>query len=277
MVLFQLAVSGFAHRPMAGSATGPTICTTSTSASIEHTLDGSTTTMRLTSMTGLFFAIALAIVGLTANQASAEPEFLHSGKEVVSKGFVTKSKIGATLVELGETKYKIVCTAGSSTGRIKGRTEVDGVVAKFTGCRAKEATESTECEVNSTSPLGAKEEIITKTLKGRLGLVLVTEAVSTRGLLLLPSTGTVYVTITGSLVCLPAETSEIKGSVIGEIKPVKTAKVKGELVYKTKEQKSQLIQKFVGDTATHELEIFGVKTPMEAVDTIEYEETVEVT
>ena len=233
--------------------------------------------MRFTRMTGLFCAIALAIFGLTVNQALAEPEFLHSGKEVVNKGFVTKSKTGATLVELGETKYKIVCTAGSSTGRIKGRTEVDGVVAKFTGCRAKEATESTECEVNSTSPLGAKEEIITKTLKGRLGLALKAEAASERGLLLLPSIGSVYVIITGSLTCLPAETSEVKGSLIGEMKPVKTAKAKGELVYKTKEQKSQLIKHFVGETATHELEIFGVKTPLEAVDTVEYEEAVEIT
>ncbi len=234
--------------------------------------------MRLTKMIGLCAAGAFAIGGLAVAHASAAPEFLHEGKEVLNKGFVVKSKgAGATLVELGETKYKIVCTGSTAVGKIKGKTEVDSVVVKFTGCRAKEAGEAVECEVKSTSPLGGKEEIITKTLKGRLGLVLAAEATSERGLLLLPSSGTVYVTITGSTECLPAETSEVKGSLIGEIKPVHTLKLKGELVYKTKEQKTQLLKKFTGESATHELEIFAVKTPLEAVDSIEYEETVEVT
>jgi hypothetical protein len=228
-------------------------------------------------MIGPAALIAFAIGGQTGTTALAEPQFLHSGKEVTNKGFVVNSKApGATLVEL-ETKYKIVCANSTTTGRIKSKSEVDGVVAKFTGCKAKEAEEMHECPVNSTSPLGAKEEIITKTLKGRLGLVASTEATSERGLLLLPSSGTVYVTIKGSTECLPAETSEVKGSLIGEIKPVHTLKLKGELLYKTKEQKLQLIKKFIGESATHELEIFEVKTPLESADTIEYEESVEVT
>jgi hypothetical protein len=233
--------------------------------------------MRRMTMTGLCLAVALAIGGLAATAAAAAPEFLHEGKEILKTGFVAKSKTGATLVELGETKYKIVCTSSMSTGKIKGKSEVDGVVAKFKGCRAKEAEEAHECEVNSTNPLGGKEEIITKTLKGRLGEVASIEANSERGLLLLPSTGTVYVTIKGSTECLPAETSEVKGSLIGEIKPVHTLKPKGELVYRTKAGKSQLIKKFVGESAMHELEIFEVKTPLESVDTVEYEESVEVT
>ena len=234
--------------------------------------------MRLTKMIGLCVAVAFAISGLAAAGASAAPEFLHEGKEVSNKGFTVKSKgAGATLVELGETKYKIVCTSSTAGGKIKGKNEVENVVVKFTGCKAKEAGEAKECEVSSISPLGGKEEIITKTLKGRIGLVLSAEATSERGLLLLPSSGTVYVTITGSTECLPAETSEVKGSLIGEIKPVKTAKLKGELVYKAKEQKTQLIKKFTGEGAAHELELFGVKTPLEATDSIEYEETVEVT
>ncbi len=228
-------------------------------------------------MIGLVALAAFAVGGEAGTTASAEPEFLHSGKEVVNKGFVVNSKAaGATLVEL-ETKYKIVCASSSTVGKIKGKSEVDGVVAKFSGCKAKEAEEIHECPVNSTSPLGAKEEIITKTLKGRLGLVAKAEAASERGLLLLPSTGTVYVTIAGSTECLPAETSEVKGSLIGEIKPIKTLKLKGELIYKTKEQKTQLLKKFIGESAMHELEIFEVKTPLEAADTVEYEESVEIT
>ena len=228
-------------------------------------------------MIGLAALAVFAVGGQAGTTASAEPEFLHAGKEVLKKGFtVTSNAPGATLVEL-EKKYKIVCASSTSTGKLKGKSEVDGVVAKFKGCKAKEAEEGLECEVNSTSPLGAKEEIITKTLKGRVGLVVKAEATSERGLLLLPSIGTVYVTITGSTECLPAETSEVKGGLIGEIKPIKTLKLKSELIYKTKEQKTQLIKKFIGESAMHELEIFEVKTPLEAVDTIEYEETVEVT
>ncbi|HEX5851872.1 MAG TPA: hypothetical protein VFY36_02150 [Solirubrobacteraceae bacterium] len=234
--------------------------------------------MRRTIKIKLCFAAVFAISGLAATAASAEPEFLHEGKEVLNKGFVAKSKAaGATLVELGETKYKIFCTSRMSTGKIKGKSEVDGVVVKFKGCRAKEAGEALECEVNSTNPLGAKEEVITKTLKGRIGLVVSAEATSERGLLLLPNVGTVYVTIKGSTECLPAETSEVKGSLMGEIKPVHTLKLKSELFYKTKEQKTQLIKKFIGESATHELEIFEVKAPVEAADTIEYEESVEIT
>ncbi len=233
--------------------------------------------MRLMKMIGLCLAAMFAVSGLTATGAFAAPEFLHEGKELVKKGFTVKSKTGATLVELGETKYKIVCTSSISSGKVTGKTEVEGVVARFKGCRAKEESESTECEVNSTSPLGGPEEIITKTLKGRLGLVGSAEAVTERGLLLLPASGSVYVTITGSTVCLPAETSEVKGGLIGEIKPIRTLKLKGELIYKAKEQKTQLIKKFVGESAMHELEIFGVKTPLESTDMVDYEEAVEVT
>src|ERR1700693_1623987 len=129
--------------------------------------------MRLTNMIGLCLAasVAFAVSGLATTGASAAPEFLHEGKEVLKRGFTVKSKSGATLIELGMTKYKIVCSSSVSTGKIKGKTEVEGVVAKFKGCKAKEAEELHECEVSSTSPLGGKEEIITKTLKGHLGEV----------------------------------------------------------------------------------------------------------
>jgi len=233
--------------------------------------------MRLTKMIGLCLAAMFAVSGLAASGASAAPEFLHEGKEVLKKGFTVKSKSGATLIEIAGTKYKIVCSSSTSTGRIKGKSEVEGVVAKFKGCKAKESEELHECEVSSTSPLGGKEEIITKTLKGRLGEVASTEAGTERGLLLLPNSGTVYVTIKSSTECLPQETSEVKGSLIGEVKPIKTLKSKGELIYKSVEEKTQMIKKFVGESAMHELEIFGVKTPLEAIDSLEYEESVEVT
>jgi hypothetical protein len=226
---------------------------------------------------GFGLVAGIVIGGLGAVPATAAPEFLHEGKEVVHKTFLVKSKAATIYFEVSGTKYKIACVGSTANGKIKGTKEVEGVVIKFTGCKAKEAEESTQCEVKSTSPAGAKEEIITKTLKGKLGTVASVEAASERGLSLEATTGTVFATITGSLVCLPSETSEVKGSLVGEIKPVKTPKVKGELVYKAKEEKQQMIKKFVGELGTHELEAFEVKTPLETLATTEFEETVEVT
>jgi hypothetical protein len=234
--------------------------------------------MRRTKMIWPCLLAALAIGGLAAAAASAiTPEFLHEGKEVTNKGFLVKSKVGVTLIEFAGTKYKISCNSSTAEGKIKGRTEVEGVVGKFKECRAKEAEESMECEVKSTSPPGGKEEIITKTLKGRLGVVAKSEAASETGLLLEPAVGTIYVTIKGSKECLPSETSEVKGGLIGEVTPTKTLKLKGELIYKSKAGTSQEIKKFTGESGTHELELFEVKTPLESNDTIEFSETVEVT
>jgi hypothetical protein len=219
----------------------------------------------------------LVIGGMAVTPALAVPEFLHEGKELVKKGFTVKSSTATMFFQLGETKYKIVCKSSTASGKVKATTEVEGVVIKFKGCKAKEAEELHECEVNSTSPLGGKEEIITKTLKGSLGVVAKAEAASERGLLLTPASGVVFVTTKGSVECLPQETDEIKGSVIGEIKPVKTLKLKGELAFKSPEQKVQTIKKFVGESATHFLEVFEVKAPLEVAATTEFEETFEVT
>jgi len=219
------------------------------------------------------------VLGCSASTlAMAAPEFLHEGKELVKKGFVVRGATATIYVEIAGTKYKIVCKSSTASGKVKGTTEVEGVVLKFKGCKGKEAEELHECEVNSTSPLGAKEEIITKTLKGSLGVVAKAEAVSERGLLLTPASGTVFVTIKGSPECLPQETTEIKGSLIGEIKPVKTLKLKGELVFKTaEEEKVQMIKKFVGESPVHVLEAYGVKAPLATLATTEFEETFEVT
>ncbi|HEX5852923.1 MAG TPA: hypothetical protein VFY36_07520 [Solirubrobacteraceae bacterium] len=228
-------------------------------------------------MIGLSVVLALAVGGLVTTTALAVPEFLHEGKEVVKKGFTVKSGAATIFVEIGETKYKIACTSSSATGKIKGTKEVEAVVIKFKGCKAKENEEALQCEVKSTSPLGAKEEIVTKTLKGRLGTVAVAEAASERGLALEAAVGTAFTTIKGSTECLPAETSEVKGTLIGEIKPVKVPKLKGELIYKAKEEKTQWIKKLGGEMGIHELEVFEVKTPLQSTATTEFEEMVEVT
>ena len=236
--------------------------------------------MRCIRAVGLGAAVAITLGGFAAASALAAPEFLHEGKEVVHKGITVKSKIGVIstiYIVVGETKFKITCTSATGAGKLKGTKEVEAVVLKFNGCRGKESEEAKQCEVNSISPAGGKEEIITKTLKGRLGAVAASEAVSERGLLLEATTGTVFATILSSSECLPAETTEVKGGLMSEIKPVKVLKLKGELAFNTKEMKTQMIKKFTGETPTHELEVYGVKTPLETLTSTEFEETVEVT
>ncbi len=232
--------------------------------------------MRRMRRVSLGVVLACALGGVAATVALAAPEFLHEGKEVVKKGFTVTSTTAKIFINL-EAKYKISCTSSSAAGKIKGTKEVESVVIKFKECRAKENEEFHECPVNSTSPLGAKEEIITKTLKGRLGAVALAESTSERGLALEATTGTGFAAIRGSTECLPQETSEVKGVLFGEIKPIKTLKLKGELVYNVKEEKTQKIRKFTGESGMHELEVFEVKTPLEALAKTEFEEAVEVT
>jgi hypothetical protein len=227
---------------------------------------------------GLTLVVVLALSGMAATSAVATPEFLHTGKEVTNKGVHIMGKTVKMHIELGETKYSVTCTSTTSEGGvISGTTLVKNVKARFKGCRAKESEESTECEVNSFSPAGGKEEVITKTLKGKLGEVALSEASSLRGLKLEPATGGVFVTITGSLSCLPAETIEATGNLIGEVTPVKKAVVTAHNTYKTIEEKLQQIKKFKGETGTHVLEEFGVQIGVEGEQKVEFEETVEIT
>jgi hypothetical protein len=233
--------------------------------------------MKCLKMIGASLLAALALGAVLASAATAAPpEFLHEGKEVTLKGFKVKSKTGLTIIELSGTTYKITCSSNTAEGKIKGKTEVEKVTGKFKGCKAKKGKEEKECEVKSTSPEGKKEEIVTKELKGHLGVVAHEEAESEVGLILEPASGEVYVTIKGSTECLPKEMSEVKGSLIGEITPVKKEQLTGELLDKIKGEKEQMIKKFVGETSMHELELFEVKTPLEAKDEITFEEKVEV-
>jgi hypothetical protein len=224
---------------------------------------------------GLGVATALAVGGITAAPALAQPEFLHEGKEVVAKHFTAKSKTVTARMTVSGTPYQIVCKTDKSEGSLKGKSEVEKVTTKFKECKAKMSSETKECEVKSTSPEGAKEEIITKELKGVLGVVSKTEAESEVGLRLEATTGEVYATITGSTECLPKETGNVTGSVISEVAPVKKLQRTGSFVLATT-MGEQMIRKFTGESNIHELEIFGVPAPFEAKAEVEYGETVEV-
>ena len=242
--------------------------------------EASVRVMRYARALVLTLLVVFASSAVTAASATAAPEFLHSGKEVVNKSVKIQGKTVKMYVELGAIKYYVTCSSSTSEGgEINGTTEVRNVKARFKGCLAKESEELHQCSVRSFSPSGAEGEVITKTLKGKLGEVATSEATSEVGLKLEPASGFVYVTLTGSTECLPAETVEAKGSLIGEVTPIggEGVIISGQITYKTKEEKHQLIRKFKGESAVHELEYFEIPIAIESEDKVEYGEKVVVT
>ena len=212
---------------------------------------------------GLAVVAVFALSAIVASAASAAPEFLHEGKEVVKKGFTDKSAEG----KLSAAGIEVTCIADTSEGEIKGTKQVGKVFVSFTGCTAKNGTET--CPVHSTgAPAGT---INTNELEGELGEVAEVESKTKVGLDLKAVAGN-FVTLEGT--CVP--TTNVTGSVIGEVTPVNKLQKTGKLVYTTKSGK-QKIQKFVGGE-TDVLKAFSLVEVQETTkDTVTYEETVEVT
>ncbi len=243
----------------------------------------------------LIAVFAMSVVAASAASAAA-PEFFHCTK--VAKGTGTyptkkacekKEKAGEEPKEwiiekvaagekikftdasgegiLSAAGIVVTCTADSSTGEINGAKTVGNVFVSFTGCTAKNG--ETECSVHSTGqPAGT---IDTNELAGELGPVALAESKTEVGLDLEAVSGN-FVTLEGT--CVP--TTEVTGSVIGEVTPVEKLQKTGKLVYTTKTGK-QKIQKFVGG-ATDVLKAFGLVEVQETTkDTVTYEESIEVT
>lgn len=237
--------------------------------------------MRRAREIGLVMTIASALGALTVAAATAvTPEVLHEGKEVSKKTVKVSGKTTKLYVEVSGNHYLVTCqTATSTGGKIKGTTEVENVTAKFKSCKAKENEETKECSVRSSSPSGAEGELISKTLKGKLGEVALSEATSGVGLKLEPVSGTTYITLMGSLECLPAENSEAKGSLIGEVTPINTSVLTAHSNYKVQEgtPELQVISKFKGESGVQQLEAFSVQIGVEGEEKVEFEEKVEIT
>jgi|HubBroStandDraft_2_1064218.scaffolds.fasta_scaffold00536_10 hypothetical protein len=151
--------------------------------------------------------VAAAITSaLTTSVAWASaPEF--------SPGTLNKFTGLAGLVQLATSSTKPVdCTSSTATGEITGTKQVGSVQITFSGCSS---TEGSGCTVSGSGAGTGK--IVTNTLDGELGSVKATEAESGVGLLILPTSGTVFATLEGS--CLLISPSPIDGSVAAEVSP----------------------------------------------------------
>jgi hypothetical protein len=226
--------------------------------------------MKLSRLVGLIFAAVLAMSLMAVSAASATPpEFLPG----TLNPFTSESGTGALTTSSGT---KVSCLTDLDSGEVTGPKTVGNVVVIFHNCSSGTGAEG--CSVKSEGGPNASL-IITKTLDGELGSVKPAEAASGVGLLLLPTTGTVFVTLEGS--CLPLSPSPVDGSVAGEVTPVNVASSKdGKIIFQgngtTGEQEIRSIN-VLGVTLSPRLKAFGLLESNEiTVDLILYEKNVVV-
>jgi hypothetical protein len=150
----------------------------------------------------------------------------------------------------------IECTAyeGSSAVSLSGGNQLFSGSAKMTGCKEVGGFNGA---CNSTEPPGVSGEIITKELNGSLVYLKAGKALPV-GLLLTPTTGTVFTTLS----CVGGIVKEnVEGSIIGEVlSPVNVTAVTGKVLYAENEvTKKQVWIKVEEGAETFELLAFGEK------------------
>src|SRR5580692_6245093 len=176
--------------------------------------------MKLSRLFGLIFIAVLAMGLMAASAAFASaPEFSPGTPQTF------KSDSGTGKLETS-SGTKVECLTDLDSGEVTGPKTVGNVVVIFHNCHSPEGS---GCSVKSE--LGPNPSlIITRTLDGELGSVKKTEAASGVGLLLLPTTGTTFVTIEGS--CLPLSPSPVFGTLAGEVTPVNgTLALDGKIIF----------------------------------------------
>jgi hypothetical protein len=175
--------------------------------------------MKLSRLVGVIVMAVLALNLMAAAAASASaPEFSPG----TANPFTGESGTGA--LETSATE-PVKCLSDSNGGEVTGAKTVGGVVVTFHNCSSKEGS---GCSVKS--PGAATATVVTNTLDGELGSVKSTEAASGVGLLLLPTTGTTFVTLEGT--CLIASPAPVVGTIAGEATPIGgTASKDGKLIF----------------------------------------------
>jgi hypothetical protein len=149
--------------------------------------------------------MAIGLVGASV-AAAAGPLFLTS----VKPNPFTGTALGATIFSSPGAGTSISCAQSSSTGEITSTTLAGKLHVHLLECTAKNAKAEHCPAMSAGAPL--ENLIITTTLHGILGLVLPKPATgSDVGLLLLPTSGTRFVTLLGSCIV----TSTVNGSVAG--------------------------------------------------------------
>jgi hypothetical protein len=177
--------------------------------------------MRHARLATLIFVAAIAAGLIATGMASAAaPEFLPGTPQAFT-GDGSTSKLET------ETGTKVECLSSVSHGEITGAKTVGSLVVVFHNCHSGEG--SSGCSLKSEG--GPNASLITiKTMDGELGSVKKAEALSGVGILVLPTTGTVFVTLEGS--CLPLSPSPVDGAIVGEVTAVNgTASADGKLIF----------------------------------------------
>ena len=210
------------------------------------------------------FIAVFAVSAVAASAASAAAPEFKPAKGTFPVKFTSTSGTST----LRGTGVAIVCTSDSNEGQITTAKTVTKLVVKS----------GTSCKVHSKGNVN-EEEIVTNELEGKLSPVAKAEAASEVGLDVFPDGKKgAYVTLEGTAECIL--TTQVTGSVIGEVKPTHVSQNTGEVIFLAKGT-GLLKQKILKDVEEPEdtLKAFGVSVSEETTDMITYAgaEKVEVT
>jgi hypothetical protein len=209
----------------------------------------------------MFALSAVAVSVASASEHTFLPFSTTSNKFTITSG-------PGKLVTAGN---EIACASDEGSGEVTAPDKVDKVKVLFKGCEATVGTE--KCKTQSRGqPEGS---ILTNTLDGDLGTVATSEAATGVGLLLLPTTGSTFVTVIGK--CLPAEETAITGKIAGEVLPVKVKQKSGSVKFALNGA-SQAIKKIfvLGVEVKPALTAFGLAATLTSTEGITFERELEI-
>jgi hypothetical protein len=226
----------------------------------------------------LSIVAALAMSAVVANAALAEAQQEFNKTPVKTK--VTGTSGAAVLTAGGQ---KVSCKEDTNSGKA-GLGSIKNITVIFKGCSSENAKTKAKCEVQSKASKGGAGVVETNELSGELGEVAAAEAKSEVGLLLVPASGNVFVTLEGT--CLQVNPTAVEGSIVGEVTPTKTLSTEGKVVFALTKA-AQSIKKFergraeIGgkedEKVTPKLTVFNGKAATEeTTDTNTFEEALEV-
>jgi len=157
---------------------------------------------------------AVGMVAASLASASGDPEFIHLPAK---KAFKSDSGVSVLRSSLGEV---VTCESDVDTGEITSMDEVGKVVVHFLGCSVKTGAGSV-CTIKTEGVSGTEGLVITKTLRGLLGLVHNdSEATTLVGILFEPETSNVFVQFAATGAPCETPLTSVEGKVAGEISPI---------------------------------------------------------
>jgi RHS repeat-associated protein len=201
-------------------------------------------------MTALAFATAYVLVGATASNAFALPEF--------SKGVGANVIIGSGGMKVIAGARTITCTEGIGEGEVKGAREITIQKLTYHGCSGEFCPSTIE----------------TNSLRGLLGET--SEAKTGVGIALKAQAAEEPI---AKFTCGGVLTVKVEGVVIGEIKPVKTESKSGVYNFTENGGKQAIQELTVGSKGEREkttLKAFGNNAVLETTGEASYSKVVEV-